>query len=108
MSMIQLLVPVLVLGILAFAANLAMTVWIAPQTAARLRDLRYEFVAKQVSLEVRPRIFNESLTNFVLYVQNIAREGFNWQGILLADMSQPDQIRVTFARTGVVTKDDDR
>jgi LPS export ABC transporter permease LptG/LPS export ABC transporter permease LptF len=107
-SMIRLLVPVLLLGILAFAANIAMTVWIAPQTAARLRDVRYEFIARQVSLEVKPRIFNESLANFVLYVQNVAREGLNWQGILLADMSQPDQLRVTFARSGAVTKDDER
>src|SRR5262245_20589270 len=105
-SMVRLLVPVLALGIFAFASNLAMTVWLAPQTAARLRDLRYEFLAKQVSLEVKPRIFNESLTNFVLYVQNVAREGFHWQGILMVDMSQEDQLRATFARSGDVTKDD--
>src|SRR5215510_13300779 len=106
-SMVRLLAPVLALGILAFASNLAITIWIAPQTAARLRDVRYEFLARQVSLDVKPRVFNESLTNFVLYVQNIAREGFNWQGILLADMSEPDEIRVTFARSGAVTKDEE-
>src|SRR5437867_11731435 len=49
-SMVRLLAPVLALGTLAFALNLAMTVSIAPETAARLRDLRYEFIAKQVSL----------------------------------------------------------
>src|SRR5262245_25399428 len=38
-SMVRLLVPVSALGILAFAANLAMTVRIAPQTAAHLRDV---------------------------------------------------------------------
>jgi len=107
-SMIRLLVPVLTLGFLAFFSNLAMTVFIAPQAASRLRDVRYEFIAKQVSLEVKTRVFNESLANFVLYVQGVAREGFNWRGILLADMSQPDQLRVTFARSGAVTKDDER
>jgi LPS export ABC transporter permease LptG/LPS export ABC transporter permease LptF len=106
-SMVRLLVPVLVLGILAFAANFALTVWIAPQTAASLRNLRYEFLAKQVSLEVKPRVFNESLTNYVLYVQNAAREGFNWQGILMADMTQPEDVRIYFARSGTVTKDDE-
>src|SRR5262245_50773966 len=67
-SMVRLLVPVLALGLLTFAANLAMSAWIAPQMASQLRDLRYEFIAKQISLEVKPRVFNESLTNFVLYV----------------------------------------
>src|SRR6266403_348288 len=41
-SMVRLLVPVFTLGLLTFAANLAMTVWIAPQMTARLRDLQYE------------------------------------------------------------------
>jgi LPS export ABC transporter permease LptG/LPS export ABC transporter permease LptF len=106
-SMVRLLGPVLLLGLLAFGANFALTVWIAPQTAANLRKLRYEFLAKQVSLEVKPRVFNESLTNYVLYVQNAGREGFNWQGILMADMTQPDDVRIYFARSGTVTKDDE-
>src|SRR6476646_1370213 len=85
--MMRVLWPVLTLGIFTFAANLAMTVWIAPQTAARLRDLRYEIIAKQVSLEVKPRVFNKTIRNHVLYVQNNAKD-FNWQGILLADTTQ--------------------
>ena len=107
-SMVRLLVPVLLLGTLAFFSNLAMSVWIAPQTAARLRDLQYDFLARQVSLEVQPRVFNESLPNSVLYVQDVASEGFNWHGILWADMSEPDLLRVRFARAGIVTKDEER
>src|SRR5215813_15437386 len=38
-SMKRLLLPVMLVGGLAWAANLAITVWIAPQKAARLRDL---------------------------------------------------------------------
>src|SRR5436190_7856565 len=106
-SMVRLLVPVLALGVLAFIANFAMSVWIAPTTAARLRELEYQYIAKQVSLEVKPRVFNESLANYVLYVQDAPSEGFNWRGILLADMTQPEQIRVTFARSGAVTKDEE-
>src|SRR5204863_2996697 len=58
-SMIRLLVPVMTLGILACAANLFINVWAAPQTAARLRELRYQILAKEISLEVKPRVFNE-------------------------------------------------
>src|ERR1043165_4669956 len=74
-SMTRLLVPVLTLAMLAFAANLITTVWIAPARAAQLRELRYEFLAKQVSFEVKPRVFNETLSNYVLYVQKAAPEG---------------------------------
>src|SRR5499427_9074956 len=60
-SMIRLLGPVLALGLLTFGANILMTVYIAPHMASRLRDIRYEFLAKQVSLEIKPRVFNETL-----------------------------------------------
>src|SRR5215471_10212591 len=105
-SMIRLLAPVMALGLLSFAVNLATTVRIGPRSAARLRDLKYEIGAKQASLEIKPRVFNESITNYVLYVQNIEREGLNWQGILLANTSQPDQTEVTFARSGTLEKDE--
>src|SRR5436190_3503824 len=48
-SMVRLLGPVLTLGIVASAANLAMTMRMAPQAAAQLRDMKYEIIAKQVS-----------------------------------------------------------
>src|SRR5689334_21567460 len=67
-SMVRLLVPVMFLGSFAFVSNILLTVYIAPHMASRLRDVRYEFLAKQVSLEVKPRVFNESLSSFVLYV----------------------------------------
>src|SRR5262245_16090518 len=41
-SMKRLLVPVMLVGVLAWSANLAITVWIAPQTTSRLRDLKYD------------------------------------------------------------------
>src|SRR5881296_2454485 len=107
LSMIRLLFPVMLLGVIGCAASLAINASVAPGTASRLRELRYEIAARQVSLEVKPRVFNESLTNLVLYFQNTAPEGFRWDGIMLADMTQPDQPRVTFARSGNLFKDDE-
>src|SRR5207237_8225786 len=51
LSMIRLLVPVMLLGVIAWGSNLAMTMWIAPRTAAQLRDLAYEMIAKKVSVD---------------------------------------------------------
>ncbi len=105
-SMIRLLAPVMTLGVLAWAANLALTIWIAPGAAAHLRDLRHEILVKQVSLEVKPRVFNESLTDRVLYVQDVAGEGLHWKGIMLGDMTNPGDPLVTFAQSGTLERDD--
>jgi LPS export ABC transporter permease LptG/LPS export ABC transporter permease LptF len=104
-SMKRLLVPVMLVGGLAWTGNLALTVWVAPKTAAHLRDLKYEIAVKQVSLELKARVFNENLTNWILYVQDVAPEGMNWRGIMLADLHDPNDPRVTFARSGSLVAD---
>src|SRR3989442_4914363 len=106
-SMTRLLVPVLLLAIPALAADIGLSVWIAPRTAAHLRDLKYDLAVKQVSLELKPRVFNESPTNLILYVEDVATEGTTWRGIMLADMNKPEETRVTFARSGTLGRDDE-
>src|SRR5207244_3977891 len=41
-----------------------------------------------------------------LYVQDIPQEAFRWNGIMLADLTHPEDPSVTFAKTGSLTKDD--
>src|SRR5438477_11400055 len=44
-SMIRLLVPVMLLRPIAWAASLTINVWLAPERASHLRELRYQFAA---------------------------------------------------------------
>jgi LPS export ABC transporter permease LptG/LPS export ABC transporter permease LptF len=104
-SMKRLLYPVMFVGGLAWACNLMLAVWVAPRTAAHLRDLKYDIAIKQVSLELKARVFNESLTNWILYVQDVTAEGMTWRGIMLADLHDPNDPRVTFARSGALVAD---
>src|SRR5207237_256529 len=62
-SMVRLLVPVMLLGVIAWGSNLAMTMWIAPRTAAQLRDLEYEMIAKQVSPKAPGKYSYEKFEN---------------------------------------------
>jgi LPS export ABC transporter permease LptF/LPS export ABC transporter permease LptG len=105
-SMKRLLRPVLALAFVAWAVNIALAVWIAPQTAAYSRKLALALAIKQVSLELRPRVFNENISNIVLYVQNVAPNGREWHGIMLADMSDPEESRVTFAKSGTLAENE--
>jgi LPS export ABC transporter permease LptG/LPS export ABC transporter permease LptF len=105
-SMKRLLRPVLALAFVAWAVNIALAVWIAPQTAAYSRKLGLALAIKQVSLELRPRVFNENISNTVLYVQNVATNGREWHGIMLAEMSDPAESRVTFAKSGTLAENE--
>ncbi len=105
-SMKRLLGPVMFLGMMAWALNVALTVWIAPETAGRLRGLEREMLMRQVSLELKPRVFNEKLPNRAVYVQDSSPDGLQWRGILLSDMSNPDSPSVTFARSGTLVSNE--
>ena len=100
LSTMSILRPVLTLAILAWALNLALSLWIAPSAAARLDELTYSIGVKQLPVELQPRVFNEDLGDLVLYVQDISPDGTEWRGILLADLSNPDQPIVTLAQAG--------
>src|SRR5215469_7672693 len=99
-SMTRLLRPVLLLAGVAWAANLALTLWIAPRAAAHSRELSYALTLKQGSFEIKPRVFDETLPNKVLYVQDIAANGWQWRGIMLADTTNPNEPLVTFSKSG--------
>src|SRR5262245_18039831 len=105
-SMRRIVRQVLIFAVLAWAVNLALMVWAAPRTAARLRGLEQQIALKQASLELKPRVFNESLQDFVLYVQDVGPGGLDWRGIMLADMRNPEDPSVTFARSGALVRDD--
>src|SRR5438034_10954324 len=74
LSMIRLLFPVMLLGVIGCSGSLAINASVAPGTASRLRELRYEIAARQVSLEGKPRVCNESLTHLVRKFENPVAE----------------------------------
>ena len=94
-------------GMVAAAAwllSLANTLWFAPQaTAAMIRD-ENALASAQASFEVQPRVFYEDFKNYVLYVEDVrpARHAAEWRKVFLADVTDPNQPKVTTAATATV------
>ena len=103
-SMKRIAGPVLALAFVASLANLYLTVWTAPAAAERVRVLKQQILLKQVALEVQPRVFNESLRNYDLYVRD--HQGLQWRGIMLSDETDAKNPRVIFAESGVIVHDE--
>jgi LPS export ABC transporter permease LptG/LPS export ABC transporter permease LptF len=103
-SMRRILWPVLAMACIAWAADFALTVWIAPGTTSRMIEVEKQILLKQVSLEVTPRVFNEkSLPNHVLYVRE--RRNLEWRGIML-DNADPNNPQLMFAQSGMLVVDE--
>ncbi len=101
----RLLRPILAFAGLGTALTLATAAWWWPAAAQTIRRMQTELGPGQVSYEVTPRVFDERFPNVVLYVHDVEEGGASWRGVLLADVSLPDQTRLTLAETGVVLPD---
>ncbi len=108
-SMSRLLRPILALAGLAWMINLVLTIWVAPRTASYSRQLGSALLRRQVSLQLQPRIFNENLPDVVLYVNDVAPNGMEWRGIMLADTRNPSDPTVSFSKSGaLLVNEEDR
>ena len=78
--------------------------YLAPWSLASLSHLEDQLKGSQVSFEVQPRVFYEGFPKIVLYVQDVhgAQGGALWNGVFLADISDPANPRITLAREGVL------
>ena len=63
---------------------------------------------RQIASQLKPRVFEERFPNLILYVQDaISGPHPAWKGIFLADLSNPQRMKVTLAREGVLLNDPD-
>jgi LPS export ABC transporter permease LptF/LPS export ABC transporter permease LptG len=79
-------------------------IYLAPWSLSSLEHLEDQLKGSQVSYEVQPRVFYEGFPKIVLYVQDVhgAQGGAVWNGVFLADISDPANPRVTLAREGIL------
>src|SRR5580704_18190282 len=88
----------------AWGAALLNGIYLAPWSLASLGHLEDQLKGSQVSYEVQPRVFYEGFPKLVLYVQDVhsAQGGAVWNGVFLADISDPSNPRITLAREGIL------
>jgi LPS export ABC transporter permease LptG/LPS export ABC transporter permease LptF len=104
-SMRRILRPVLVLSLLAWGLTQWLTYSVAPRTQAELRASLASLALKYPNIELRPRVFYERPgLPWVLWVsRSQTGNGIQSQGIILADMKDPERPDFTFAQSGSIT-----
>lgn len=113
----RLLWPVLALGILTTALAMGSTCWLTPLAIRESYALLNRVLARQVTAEIQPRVFEESFPDTILYVGDVvAGPVVRWRRVFLADLRPPEQRagteqgasdlpRITLAREARVTRD---
>ncbi len=98
-----------ILAVVGWAAGLLNSLYFAPRASAALLQLEDALKTSQASFEIQPRVFYEDFKDYVLYVQEV-RTGFgvaNWRNIFLADLGDPESLRIISAEQATVVNDED-
>jgi LPS export ABC transporter permease LptF/LPS export ABC transporter permease LptG len=105
-SVYQMLRPVMKVAIGVVVATAAFTFYLSPEGNWQLRLLRHNVQITPTYNQIKPRVFFEEFPNTLLYVEDIDLNTETWEGIFLADSSNPDEERVILARRGRLFSDE--
>ncbi|HEV3220582.1 MAG TPA: LptF/LptG family permease [Candidatus Acidoferrales bacterium] len=101
----RVLIPMGVFAALTCAVGLGISLWLGPLTQRTLHSLEDEMLASQASFQVQPRVFNESASKLVLYVENVSATGTNWRGVFLAGATRDKSSELTLSGEALVVAD---
>lgn len=99
----RMLAPAAALAVVAAAAMVYVTFNVLPRSVRLLTDLKQNqsLVFEGLNSEIKPRVFEESIPQKVLYIEDIDRARNQWHNIFLVDLGDdPGDMRIVTATDG--------
>ena len=104
-SPVRLLRPLMLVAVLAGAANMYALVKLVPDCNQRFREETFRLLVRQSEGDIKPGIFYEGFPGKVLYVRERLTGQSGWSGVMLADTTQGSRPMVTLADRGLLAID---
>jgi LPS export ABC transporter permease LptG len=102
-SRLRMLVPVLGLSLIIATVMVYITFNLLPRSIRNLTDLKanQSLVFQGLNSEIKPRVFEESIPQKVIYIEDIDRANSLWRNIFLVDLgSGAGQMKIVTATSG--------
>ena len=91
--------PILLFAVFGFVVTSFLTLYLAPRSNYQWVQMFSKSVLSKVQLKIKPRQFNESIPNMVLYIQDIARND-EWRNVFIYFSEPREEPRIVFAKRG--------
>jgi LPS export ABC transporter permease LptF/LPS export ABC transporter permease LptG len=104
-SLRRLLVPIGFVALGCSLATLILTFWLSPAAIRTLQSLEARLLLTQAPYAIQPRVFNEQIPHYILYVQDVEAAATRWHGVFLASSGQAASSNVTIAQGAQVVAD---
>jgi len=103
-SFYRLMVPVMVLALSCWLICSYLIQVTVPWANYSLSKLIFKVATTNATSQLKPRVFYNSFTSMVVYIQDMPSKGNTWQGVFIYDEAQPDKARLILAKQGIVQK----
>jgi LPS export ABC transporter permease LptF/LPS export ABC transporter permease LptG len=104
-SLRRLLRPIGFVAVACSLGTLVLTFWLSPAAIRTLQSLEQRLLLTQAPYAIQPRVFNEQIPHFILYVQDVEAAATHWRGVFLASSGQASTTNVTIAEDAQVVAD---
>jgi LPS export ABC transporter permease LptF/LPS export ABC transporter permease LptG len=104
-SLRRLLVPIGLVALGCSLGTLVLTFWLSPAAIRTLQSLEQRLLLTQAPYAIQPRVFNEQIPHYILYVQDVEAAATRWHGVFLASSGQAASSNVTIAQGAQVVAD---
>jgi LPS export ABC transporter permease LptF/LPS export ABC transporter permease LptG len=104
-SLRRLLVPIGIVALGCCLGTMVLTFWLSPAAIRTLQRLEERLLLTQAPYAIQPRVFNEQIPHFILYVQDVEAAATRWHGVFLASSGQAGSTNVTIAEGAQVVAD---
>lgn len=102
-SRLRILAPVVFLSLIVATVMVYITFNLLPKSVRNLTDLKanQSLIFQGLNAEIKPRVFEESIPQKVIYVEDIDRANSLWHNIFLVDLGKgPGQMTIVTATSG--------
>jgi LPS export ABC transporter permease LptG/LPS export ABC transporter permease LptF len=96
---------ILMFGTIIGLITAVLSIVVLPQTNDIKRKIQGRISLTAAASQIRPRVFNEDLKDFVFYVDDLSVDKRSWERVFLADNSAPESPRIIIARSGAWISD---
>jgi lipopolysaccharide export system permease protein len=104
-SVVRLLPPVIVLGLLGLALSLWCTVVLIPKGVGEGRRLMQEALTRRADAGIEERTFFDKLKNLIVYVERIDPTTGTLYRVFIRESSKPDEVLTIIAKKGKAAPD---
>ena len=107
-SLYALLAPVFAFCFIGFVLTMVMSVYGQPRGRSALRELTRQIVSSNITIGLKERVFNDSFSDVVIYVNKIDTKSNMLIDIFIEDKRQPDRVNTVIAPRGEIFNEPER